>query len=81
MNGEVDKIAHPYFQGRDGGKPKPDLLVHQPGGGQYNHAVIEVKSVVGTNFRKDLETLSLFRDQLRYERAIWRCPEDSWNLG
>jgi hypothetical protein len=71
LNGEVDKVRHPYFQGNEGGKPKPDLLVHQPGGGQYNHAVIEIKSVVGTKFRKDLETLSLFRDQLGYERAIF----------
>jgi hypothetical protein len=70
LNGEVDKSAHPYFEGRDGGKPKPDLLVHQPGGGRYNHAVIEVKSVVGQDIQKDLETLSLFRNQLGYERAI-----------
>lgn len=71
LNGEVDKSAHPYFQGLNAGQPKPDLLVHQPGGGQYNHAVIEIKSVVGQDIQKDLETLSLFRNQLRYERAIF----------
>lgn len=71
LNGEVDKSAHPYFQGLDAGNPKPDLLVHQPGTGRYNHAVIEVKSVVGQDIQKDLETLSLFRNQLRYERAIF----------
>lgn len=41
LNGEVDKIGHPYFQ--DGGEPKPDLLVHEPGHGN-NYAIIEVKS-------------------------------------
>lgn len=41
LNGEVDKMDHPYFQ--DGGEPKPDLLVHEPGHGN-NYAVIEVKS-------------------------------------
>ena len=29
LNGEVDKMGHPYFQ--DAAAPKPDLLVHQPG--------------------------------------------------
>jgi hypothetical protein len=71
LNGEVDKIAHPYFQGLDAGKPKPDLLVHQPGSGRFNHAVIEIKNVVGQDIRKDLEILSFFRNQLRYERAIF----------
>jgi hypothetical protein len=46
LNGEVDKIGHPYLKEPDTSKPKPDLLVHQPGGGRYNHAVIEIKSVV-----------------------------------
>ncbi len=76
LNGEVDKSAHPYFQGPDLGKPKPDLLVHQPGTGRYYHAVIEVKSVDGQDIQKDLETLSLFRTGFRtglpgYERAIY----------
>lgn len=70
LNGEVDKSAHPYFQQMDAGKPKPDLLVHQPGSGEYNHAVIEVKSVAGQDIQKDLETLSLFRN-IGYERAIY----------
>src|SRR5689334_12222656 len=42
LNGEIDKGGHPYFQAK-GGKPKPDLLVHVPGGGD-NCAVIEIKS-------------------------------------
>ena len=56
LNGEVDKIGHPYFQ--DAAAPKPDLLVHQPGHGN-NYAIVEVKSCrVGVaGIRKDL-TLS-----------------------
>jgi hypothetical protein len=73
LNGEVDKNNHPYFAGREGRKPKPkpDLLVHQPGGGTYNHAVIEVKSVDGRAIAKDLKTLALFTAELGYERAIF----------
>ena len=70
LNGEVDKRAHPYFQ--DGGQPKPDLLVHQPGTGE-NYAVIEVKSshVAAREIDKDLGTLSLFRHRLGYQRTIY----------
>src|SRR5256885_2330881 len=70
LNGEVDKRAHPYFQ--DGGQPKPDLLVHQPGKGE-NHAVIEVKSsrTVARDIDKDLGTLTLFMRRLGYQRAIY----------
>ncbi|MGA2606022.1 MAG: hypothetical protein ABSH01_01040 [Terriglobia bacterium] len=71
LNGEVDKSAHPCFQQMDAGRPKPDLLVHQPGSGEYNHAVIEVKSVAGEDIQKDLETLSLFRNDFGYQRAIY----------
>ena len=71
LNGEVDKKAHPHFQKLNAGEPKPDFLVHQPGGDQYNHAVIEVKSVTGQDIPKDLETLSLFRNALGYERVIF----------
>jgi hypothetical protein len=70
LNGEVDKRSHPYFQ--DGGQPKPDLLVHQPGTGE-NYAVIEVKSsrVVARDIDKDLSTLTLFMHRLGYQRAIY----------
>jgi hypothetical protein len=70
LNGEVDKRAHPYFQ--DGSQPKPDLLVHRPGTGE-NFAVIEVKScrAVLREIDKDLATLTLFRNHLGYERAIY----------
>jgi hypothetical protein len=70
VNGEVDKRSHPYFQ--DGRQPKPDLLVHQPGTGE-NYAVIEVKSshAIARDIEKDLGTLTLFRDRLGYQRAIY----------
>lgn len=70
LNGEVDKRSHPYFQ--DGGQPKPDLLVHQPGTGE-NYAVIEVKSsrAVAREIDKDLGTLTVFMNRLGYQRAIY----------
>lgn len=70
LNGEVDKNAHPYFQ--EGGQPKPDFIVHRPGTGE-NYAVIEVKScrAVLKDIRKDLGTLSVFRNQAGYRRAIY----------
>jgi hypothetical protein len=70
LNGEVDKIGHPYFQ--DGARPKPDLLVHQPGHGN-NHAIIEVKSsdAAAEGIRKDLRTLSRFENEFGYKRAIY----------
>lgn len=70
LNGEVDKRAHPYFQ--DSGAPKPDLLVHEPGTGN-NYAVIEVKSCRASDagIQKDLETLTRFRTEIGYERAIY----------
>ncbi len=70
LNGEIDKGGHPYFRPK-GGKPKPDLLVHVPGGGE-NYAVIEVKSsrAKAKEIRKDLRTLCEFR-RLGYQRAIY----------
>jgi hypothetical protein len=70
LNGEVDKIAHPYFQ--DGNAPKPDFLVHQPGTG-INHAVVEVKTcqAVAAGIIKDCGTLMRFIEEFGYERAIY----------
>lgn len=70
LNGEVDKMGHPYFQ--DGGEPKPDLLVHEPGHGN-NYAIIEVKSchAAADGIRKDLHTLSRFRNEMGYRRAVY----------
>ena len=72
LNGEVDKRSYPNFPDLGPGEPKPDLLVHQPGTG-HNFAVIEVKPprASARNIRKDLKTLSLFRNALGYERAIY----------
>ena len=81
LNGEVDKRAHPYFQG--GSQPKPDLLVHRPGTGE-NHAVMEVKSSSATvrDIEKDLGTLTLFRNDLGYQRAIYLVyGADALNAG
>jgi hypothetical protein len=70
LNGEVDKKGHPYFQ--DGAAPKPDLLVHQPGHGN-NYAIFEIKSwpAAADGIRKDLHTLSRFRNEFGYQRAIY----------
>lgn len=76
LNGEVDKRGHPYFQ--DGGGPQPDFVVHQPGHGE-NYAVIEVKSreASAEGILKDLRTLSLFRNEIRYRRAIYLMYGDA----
>jgi hypothetical protein len=70
LNGEVDKIGHPYFQ--DAAAPKPDLLVHQPGHGN-NYAIVEVKScqAAADGIRKDVNTLSRFGNEFGYQRAIF----------
>lgn len=70
LNGEVDKIGHPYLQ--DGAAPKPDLLVHQPGHAN-NYAIFEIKSwpAAVDGIRKDLHTLSLFRNEFGYQRAVY----------
>ena len=76
LNGEVDKMGHPYFQ--DGGGPKPDLLVHQPGHGN-NYAIVEVKSCEGAapGIQKDLHTLSRFRNEMGYPRAVYLIYGDA----
>jgi hypothetical protein len=73
LNGEIDKAAHPILATLGAAYAKPDLLVHQPGYMKGNHAIIEIKSarpqVAG--IRKDLSTLSLFRNAVGYRRAIY----------
>jgi hypothetical protein len=73
LNGEVDKAAHPRLMelGADGFKP--DLLVHRPGDMGGNHAVLEVKPARSARHGapKDLNTLSVFRRVVGYERAIY----------
>ena len=73
LNGEVDKVAHPILSELGAGGFKPDLLVHHPGDMGGNHAVLEVKSAraARNGFSKDLNTLSVFRRDVGYQRAIY----------
>lgn len=72
LNGEVDKAAHPILSELGISLSKPDLLVHQPGYMEGNHAVIEVKHSAATAYglKKDLRTLSAFVSKVGYQRAI-----------
>jgi hypothetical protein len=73
LNGEVDKAAHPILKelGADGFKP--DFLIHRPGDMKGNNVIIEVKSENATRqgIKKDIETLSLFVNKVRYKKAIY----------
>ena len=75
LNGEVDKAGHPELKKLEAKADhvKPDLLVHQPGYGEGNHAIIEVKSPNANNdgICKDLKNLSLFKRKVGYKRAIY----------
>ena len=73
LNGEIDKAAHPILRKLKADHIKPDLLVHKPGFMSGNHAIIEVKHQRATlaGIQKDLESLSLFKNTVRYERAIY----------
>ena len=73
LNGELDKSAHPVLTGLGVAGRKPDLLVHQPGYMNANHAAIELKHAKTgiAGIKKDLRTLALFRTNVRYERAIY----------
>ncbi len=70
LNGEIDKGGHPYFAD-DEGAPKPDMLVHIPGGGT-NYAAVEVKSSRSRaqEVEKDITTLGRMRAH-GYQRAIY----------
>jgi hypothetical protein len=73
LNAEVYKRAHPPLLKTKASRSIPDLLVHGPGDMSRNHTVIEVKAmpVRGTGLRKDVRTLSLFRSEVGYRRAIY----------
>ncbi|MBN1786859.1 MAG: hypothetical protein JW806_00520 [Sedimentisphaerales bacterium] len=73
LNGEIDKAAHPILKELGADYAKPDLLVHQPGYMKGNHAIIEVKSSQAEKkgILKDLETLSIFKNKVGYQRAIY----------
>ena len=73
LNGELDKAGHPKLREVGADRAKPDLLVHQPGAGKGNYAIIEVKTpgAQADGIRKDLNTLSLFTRDVGYERGIY----------
>jgi hypothetical protein len=73
VNGEVDKSGHPIMERLGAKARKPDLLIHGPGDMDANYAIIEVKPCNANDrgIKKDLETLSFFRGQGRYQRAIF----------
>lgn len=73
LNGELDKAAHPILRELGADYAKPDFLIHQPGYMAENHTIIEVKSsnAQWNGIEKDLKTLSLFREKVNYQRAIY----------
>jgi len=73
INGEVDKSAHPKLEELKADHIKPDFLVHQPGDMGGNHAIIEVKTQNAKRggVKKDLQSLSDFKNIVGYERAIY----------
>lgn len=73
LNGEVDKRGHEVLANLGASNTIPDLLVHIPGDWNGNHAIIEVKPgrAKSSGIRKDVQTLSLFRKMVDYQRAIY----------
>jgi hypothetical protein len=71
LNGEVDKSGHALLAALGADGRKPDLLVHRPGSMAGNYAILEVKSAGALNggVDKDIDTLSLFRNDVGYRRA------------
>lgn len=72
LTGEVDKRNHAAMGALGVNLEKPDFLIHNPGNMDDNHAIIEVKPAHAEprEIRKDLETLTLFRQGPEYDRAI-----------
>lgn len=73
LNGELDKAAHPILSKLGAAGVKPDLLIHKPGYMNGNHAVMEIKSSQAQRkgIIKDLKNLALFKNKVKYERAIY----------
>lgn len=73
LNAEVDKAAHPILGELGADHVKPDFLVHGPGYMTKNDTIIEVKSkkLRKDGIKKDLESMSLFRNNVNYKRAIY----------
>ena len=77
LNGEIDKAAHPILRTLGADYAKPDLLVHQPGYMEGNHAIIEVKSPAADadGIRKDLKPYRFSRLKLM---ASSKVKLDKW---
>ncbi len=74
LGGEVDKRSHPVLMKLGADRSIPDLLVHAPGNMKGNFAIIEVKPARGLRARdiwKDIRTLSRFRVEVGYQRALY----------
>lgn len=71
LDGEVDKAAHPFIQGRLGAV-KPDFIVHVPGTMNRNLTAVEVKSINARvqDIRADMRTLRSFIEHAGYLKAI-----------
>ena len=79
VQGEVSKSGHPKFPPKL--RKTPDFLIHTPGDMEGNHTIIEAKSPqINKNgsvrkntkgIRKDLNTLSRFKSEVGYQRAIY----------
>ena len=69
LGGEIDKQGHRLIESN----VKPDLLVHVPGSMGNNHTIIEVKPIRADKdgIKKDLKTLTAFRNDARYRNAIY----------
>jgi hypothetical protein len=72
LGGEVDKSGHPLIRGNGLDRTKPDLLVHVPGDTDNNELVMEIKPVNAhtAGIKKDLRTLTAYRRNANYRRAI-----------
>lgn len=73
LNGEIDKAAHPILRTLGASFIKPDLLIHKPGYMSGNQVIIEVKTqnVTTSGIRKDLNSLTIFMNQVSYQRGIY----------
>ncbi|EDH7455533.1 hypothetical protein U8433_001033 [Salmonella enterica] len=72
LSGEIDKNSHYYIRDLIDSYPIPDFLIHIPGT-MDNYAIIEVKTtnLPSEGIKKDLETLSIFVERAKYQRAIF----------
>jgi hypothetical protein len=72
LSGEVDKAGHPLIRDNGLDNKKPDFLIHVPGKMDCNYLVIEVKPFNANpkEIKKDLVTLTAFREYGNYQRSI-----------